>query len=321
MPRDSRGCRRGARSSRCRIVLYAQGEAETGRPARNRTGGTTSTEQFGIRYGRSERFIIDAGRITPVIGTFSTRHFSTRNPLIGSPMDTRLQYPLGVKVSGETSALRLSSRDGVAAGDHIGYVPTANGRVCVPRSASVFTPIVGPRIGARSPSARISTFDLARRSSRETVERRITSVSSALDVAFSRGYLETHAEAARGTLRRSGARDGCERVHVLRRSEVHAFAALLRRRARRAQQVSVHSADVDHVGRESHGFRRWRGRRRCPADHEDVLQGFVLGRTGGGCALGGWFSRARRACDRDSAVASLRRDDGSGWRETRSTAD
>ena len=82
------------------FVIYAQGEAETG-SASPVSSARPQTEQFGIRYGRSERLVLDAGRITPVIGTFASRHFSTRNPLIGQPDGYTLDYPYGVKLSGE----------------------------------------------------------------------------------------------------------------------------------------------------------------------------------------------------------------------------
>jgi hypothetical protein len=81
------------------VVVYAAGTAETG-DARNESGTEWYTELAGVRYTRSDAFVIDAGKIQPVIGTFAARRYSTRNPLIGMPDGYPLQYPLGVQASG-----------------------------------------------------------------------------------------------------------------------------------------------------------------------------------------------------------------------------
>jgi hypothetical protein len=142
--------------------------------------------------------VIDAGRLAPLIGTFSSRRFSTRNPLIGMPDGYSLQYPVGAQVSGETR--RFDYRAGLVSlpADHIGYVPTATPRLR-PVVGGGFTPFVGTRIGASftvGPYLNRS-FASAQLGGRawSAYHQRVT----ALDASFSHGYLETHAEYARGS--------------------------------------------------------------------------------------------------------------------------
>jgi len=179
------------------IVLYAQGEAETGSASATSTA-RPQTEQFGIRYGRSDRLVIDAGRITPVIGTFASRHFSTKNPLIGEPDGYTLGYPYGIKLSGEVTHADYRVALVSLPTTHINYQPTPTGRL---RPAVGFgvTPMVGLRIGGSftvGPYLNRSMDSILPTSSPWTdYDQRV----AAMDFSFSRGYLETHAEGARGT--------------------------------------------------------------------------------------------------------------------------
>src|SRR6476619_1945987 len=81
------------------VVVYAAGTVETGN-ARSESGTEWYTELAGVRYTQSNAFVIDAGKIAPVVGTVAARRYSTRNPLIGMPDGYPLQYPLGVQASG-----------------------------------------------------------------------------------------------------------------------------------------------------------------------------------------------------------------------------
>ncbi|HEV8216065.1 MAG TPA: hypothetical protein VGP95_09535 [Gemmatimonadaceae bacterium] len=179
------------------IVLYAQGEAETG-SASPTSSGRAQTEQFGVRYGRSERLVIDAGRLTPVIGTFASRHFSTRNPLIGEPDGYTLEYPYGIKLSGEVTHADYRVALVSLPTTHANYQPTPTARL---RPAVGFgvTPMVGLRIGGSftmGPYLNRSMDSILPTSTAWTdYDQRV----AAIDFSFSRGYLETHAEAARGS--------------------------------------------------------------------------------------------------------------------------
>jgi len=178
------------------IVLYAQGEAETG-SASPTSSGHAQTEQFGLRYGRSERLVIDAGRITPVIGTFVSRHFSTRNPLIGEPDGYTLDYPYGIKLSGEVTHADYRVALVSLPTTHVNYQPTPTARLR-PAVGFGITPMVGLRIGGSFTVGPYlnSALDSMLPSSKPWTDynQRV----AAVDFTFSRGYLETHAEGARG---------------------------------------------------------------------------------------------------------------------------
>ena len=87
------------------LVFYAQGGVQSG-PAH---GGVAAhrayTEQFGIRYTLSPLLVLDAGRLTPVVGTFAGRHFSTRNPLIGEPDGYSIHMVWSCSARGPTSTI------------------------------------------------------------------------------------------------------------------------------------------------------------------------------------------------------------------------
>jgi hypothetical protein len=178
-------------------VIYGQGEGEFGNA---RSGGEDNeiySNQFGIRYAPSQKLVVDAGRLTPIIGTFSSRRFSTRNPLIGIPDGYSLQYPLGVEVSGE--ARYLDYRAGLVSlpAAHLNYVPRTTERLR-PAIGGGITPFVGARIGASFTlgpylNNSLTPTQLGARKWTDFDQRVV-----ALDASFSRGYLETHAEWGEG---------------------------------------------------------------------------------------------------------------------------
>jgi hypothetical protein len=179
-------------------VLYAQGKAEAGNARSTSETHDVYSDQFGIQYSPTQKFVVDVGRLTPLIGTFSTRRFSTRNPLIGMPDGYSLQYPLGIKVSGELTHFDYRAAMVSLPADHLGYVPRATARLR-PAVGAGFTPIVGARIGASFTvgpylNQSIGATQLAGKSWSAYDQRVI-----AFDAAFSHGYLETHAEYASGS--------------------------------------------------------------------------------------------------------------------------
>jgi hypothetical protein len=179
-------------------VLYAEGEAEAGNARGVAETADFYSNQFGIRYAPSPKLVLDAGKLSPVIGTFSSRRFSTRNPLIGIPDGYSLQYPLGVEASGELGPFDYRAAMVSRPADHISYVPTSTARLR-PAIGGGFTPIVGARIGASFTVGPYLNSSLAatKLDGREwtAYHQRVL----ALDATFSRGYLETHAEYARGS--------------------------------------------------------------------------------------------------------------------------
>jgi hypothetical protein len=179
------------------VVLYAQGEVEAG-SASPTPSARPQTEQFGVRYGRSEHFVFDAGRITPVIGTFASRHFSTRNPLIGVPDGYTLDYPYGVKLSGEVTHADYRIALVSLPTTHINYQPTPTGRLRPAVGVGV-TPIVGLRIGGSFTVGPYLNSALDSMLPTSKPWNDYNQHVAAVDFSFSRGYLETHAEGARGT--------------------------------------------------------------------------------------------------------------------------
>jgi hypothetical protein len=175
------------------LVLYANGESELG--AASNSLNDASLDQAGLRYTRSRRLVVDAGKFPHVIGTFAARHFSTRNPLIGSPDAYPVQYPDGVQLSGATRILDYR----VALVDlpvfHAGYTPEPD-RAWRPALGVGITPIVGVRLGVSGMAGPylnrdLTAAQLAQRDWRSYKQRVV-----AADLAVSAGYFELNAEAA-----------------------------------------------------------------------------------------------------------------------------
>ena len=178
-------------------VLYAQGEGEFGNGRHGGEANEVYSNQFGIRFAPSQKLVFEAGRLTPVIGTFSSRRFSSRNPLIGIPDGYSLQYPLGVEVSGEARYIDYRAAMVSLPAEHLSYVPKTTARLR-PAIGGGITPFVGARIGA---SMTIGPYLNKSLTSTQLGARRWTDFEQrvfAFDASFSRGYLETHAEYSQG---------------------------------------------------------------------------------------------------------------------------
>ncbi|HEX3866753.1 MAG TPA: hypothetical protein VHV78_08380 [Gemmatimonadaceae bacterium] len=180
------------------IVVYAQVRAEGGSASVDTAQGRVYSEQFGVRYAGSQAFGVDAGRLTPVVGTFAARRLSTRNPLIGAPDGYSLIYPLGVEVSGEVPHFDYRAAIVSLPIYHEVYVPDPTAR---PRPAigAGFTPITGLRIGG---SFTVGSYLNGDYSGAALFGKPWSSYDQrvlALDFAYAVGYLETHAEYARGS--------------------------------------------------------------------------------------------------------------------------
>jgi hypothetical protein len=84
------------------IVVFAQGQLETGTARSEPERMELYLDQAGLRLGRSRAVVLELGKMPHPVGAFAPRRFSNRNPLIGAPDGYPLQYPLGVSLSGET---------------------------------------------------------------------------------------------------------------------------------------------------------------------------------------------------------------------------
>lgn len=179
------------------IVLYAQGLVEGG-PAQDEQETEVYLDQLGLRYARSPEFVVDVGKMPQVIGTFASRRFSTRNPLIGMPDGYPLRYPAGVQVSGASHDFDYRAAMVSLPVTHPDYVPEPTARYR-PAVGGGFTPWVGTRVGAsftRGPYlGRGVPASLLAGQSWDSYDQTVM----ALDAQFARGYLETRGELGRGT--------------------------------------------------------------------------------------------------------------------------
>ncbi|HVX39526.1 MAG TPA: hypothetical protein VHB25_08130 [Gemmatimonadaceae bacterium] len=179
------------------VVLYGQVEGAGG-PARSREEYGVRSNQFGVRYVGSRAFTADVGRLVPVIGTFAARRFSTRNPLIGQPDGYSLEYPYGAELSGEFTHFDYRAAMVSLPTSHDGYQPEPTPRLR-PAIGGGFTPMVGLRFGGSFTvgsylNRAIAPAYLAGRTWSDYRQRVLAG-----DLEFARGYLETHAEIARGS--------------------------------------------------------------------------------------------------------------------------
>src|SRR5262245_55358135 len=182
-----------------RFVVYGQTTVETGDALTDATDSYhASVEQFGLRFTVSPAFVVDGGRLTSIVGTFAPRRFSNRNPLIGTPDGYVVNYPYGAMVSGVLK--RVDYRVAMVSQpvSHPNYVPMATAALR-PAAGLGITPMVGLRLGGSftvGPYLNDTLPDtLLAGQSWDHYKQRVV----ALDARFSRGYLETHVEAARGS--------------------------------------------------------------------------------------------------------------------------
>lgn len=173
------------------LVAYSQGEAIAG-PAYPEDR-EASIEQAGLRYSPSGRFVIDAGKITHPMGAFSSRRFSTRNPLIGAPDGYTSQYPWGAEVFGSGKIVDYRAAIVSLPLVHEGYVPEP-GTSLRPVVGMGITPYVGFRIGASATwgsylNDEFSPALLAGKSWKSYHERLFGA-----DVQFSHDYFELRSE-------------------------------------------------------------------------------------------------------------------------------
>ena len=179
------------------VVVFGQLSAETG-PGRREEGSEIYVTQYGTRWSPSDAFVVEAGKMSHVVGTFSSRHLSFRNPLIGAPDGYSLVYPFGVKVSGSASVFdwRIAALSKPLT--HEGYTVDPSPAVR-PAIGAGITPFTGFRLGASATVGPYLTRDLAPtllagRSWRSYQQRLV-----AADMQLSRGYFESFAELAHGS--------------------------------------------------------------------------------------------------------------------------
>jgi hypothetical protein len=179
------------------VVMFGQLSAETG-PGRHEEGSELYVTQYGTRWSPSDAFTLEAGKMTHVVGTFSSRWLSFRNPLVGMPDGYSLVYPFGVKVSGFASMFDWRAAVLSKPLTHEDYTvePSHAPR---PAVGVGITPFTGVRLGASATvgpylNHELASTLLAGRSWRSYEQRLV-----AADLQLSRGYFEAFAEVARGS--------------------------------------------------------------------------------------------------------------------------
>lgn len=178
------------------LVLFGQVEAEAGK-ARAEAGGGSEVyfNQYGVRWSPADAFVLEGGKMTHIVGVFSARHLSFRNPLIGAPDGYSLVYPFGVRVSGASSI--VDYRVGVLSMPlwHDGYTPKPSN---APRPAigAGVTPFTGFRIGASATAGPYLNRELDATLLDGRAWRSYDQRIVAADAQLSRGYFEANAEIA-----------------------------------------------------------------------------------------------------------------------------
>jgi hypothetical protein len=180
------------------LVFFGSGRGEFGAARPDTNQSEVYMEQFGARLAFSRRLVIDGGKLQPLVGTFAPRHFSNRNPLIGSPDGYSLEYPYGVQASGEIGWFDYRAAMASLPSTHEYYTPPSTARLRPALGAGV-RPIAGLRIGG---SFTVGPYLNTSYTAAQLGGAPWTSYHQrvvAADVAYAHGYLETHAEAARGS--------------------------------------------------------------------------------------------------------------------------
>ena len=179
------------------VVLFGEVRGETG-AGRAEPGSEVYLEQYGARWSPSDAFVLEGGKMAHVVGTFSARHLSFRNPLVGMPDGYSLVYPLGVRVSGTTSIVDYRVAMLSKPLSHEGYTPDPSPawRPAAGAGVTLFTGFrigasgtVGPYLDRGLPAALYAGRDWRR------FHQRIV----AADVQLSRGYFESYGEIAHGS--------------------------------------------------------------------------------------------------------------------------
>lgn len=176
------------------VVLFGEAQGETG-SARREAGSEVYVEQYGARWSPADAFVLQVGKMPHVVGAFSARHLSFRNPLVDSPDGYSLVYPIGARISGVVSMFDYRAAILSKPLTHEDYSPDPSN---APRPAvgMGITPFTGFRLGGSATvgpylNRGLAPSLLAGRDWTHYLQRII-----AADVQWSRGYFESYAELA-----------------------------------------------------------------------------------------------------------------------------
>lgn len=179
------------------VVMFGQLSVETG-PGRHEEGTELYVTQYGTRWSPSDAFVLEAGKMSHVVGAFSSRYLSFRNPLVGLPDGYALVYPFGVKVSGSASMFDWRAAILSKPLTHEDYTVEPS-HAARPAVGVGITPFTGFHLGASATvgpylNDELAPTLLAGRSWQSYKQRLV-----AADLQLSRGYFEAFAELAHGS--------------------------------------------------------------------------------------------------------------------------
>lgn len=176
------------------VVLFDETLAETGK-ARDEPGTEIYAKQYGVRFSPSDAFTFEGGKIRQIVGAFSARQLSFRNPLIGEPNGYAASYPHGVRVDGTVGL--FDYRAGVVSLPvyRPGYIPEPSAAL---RPAIGFgvTPTTGSRIGFTGTVGPYLNHDLTSTELRGESWTHYKQRVVGMDAQLSRGYFEANVEAS-----------------------------------------------------------------------------------------------------------------------------
>lgn len=176
------------------LVLFNETLAEAG-TARDEPGTEVYAKQYGLRYSPSDAFQFEGGKIRQLVGAFSSRQLSFRNPLIGQPDGYAASYPHGVRVDGNVGI--IDYRAGVVSLPvyRSGYTPDPSAALR-PAFGIGVTPVTGARVGLTGTIGPYLNHNLSPTELRGEAWTHYRQRVVGLDAQLSRGYFEANVEAA-----------------------------------------------------------------------------------------------------------------------------
>jgi len=178
------------------VVLFAEGLVETGQ-ARRAPGNLAQWKQYGLRYSPSDAFTLEAGGVQQIVGTFSARQLSFRNPLIDTPDGYSTNYPRGVRVNGAAGIFDYRAGYVSLPLFREGYVPNPTD-AWRPAFGAGITPFTGMRFGMSTTQGPYLNDTFTPSQLRAQDWKAYKQHIVAADLELSRGYFEGHAELAHG---------------------------------------------------------------------------------------------------------------------------
>ena len=176
------------------LVFVGEIYAEMG-SGRDEPGNEISARQYGLRFSPSDELTFEGGGVRQIVGAFSSRQLSFRNPLISMPDGYATTYPYGARIDG--SIYMLDYRAGVVSLPlhRSGYTPDPSAALR-PAIGAGITPTVGVRVGVSATIGPYLNHDL---SSSQLLAQDWKSYKQRViagDAQISRGYFEGNMEVA-----------------------------------------------------------------------------------------------------------------------------